>query len=96
VPQISRGVYVCLWKYLHYIEKNGFLEALQRAPGLGTALQDLMWLQSAVLNTPTSPEDAPKPSTPGPTMSLRSLLAEMEECAWIVMGHLEELNAPRC
>ena len=99
-PKFSRQVYLNLREYIHHNEID-FLEALQRAPSLKKTLEELLWLQRAVLNTPSSLDEvnyAPEPSTSGPTMSLCKLLAEVEECAWIIIHGLEdyELNALGC
>ncbi|OKP14953.1 hypothetical protein PENSUB_4443 [Penicillium subrubescens] len=99
-PKFSRKVYLILHKYIDHNE-GGFSETLQRTPGLKKTLEDLLWLQRAVLNTP-NPLDGvnhtPQSSTSGPTMSLCKLLAEAEECAWIIIDELPhyELNALGC
>jgi hypothetical protein len=96
-PQFSREIYLNLQEYIHHNEMR-FVETLERSPGLKKTLEDLLWLQRAVLNTPNSLDGVihtPKSSTSGPTMSLCKLLAEAEECAWIIIEGLEdhELNA---
>jgi hypothetical protein len=75
--------------------EDGFLDAVQRNPGLKITLEDLLWLQRAVLNTPCSSDEVDytlKKTMARPTMSLCDLLAEIEECAWFVLSRLEEMD----
>lgn len=89
-PKFSREVYLNLQKYIYHNE-GGFSKTLQRVPGLKKTLEDLLWLQRAVLNPPKSLDEVnhtSQSSTSGPTMSLCKLLDEAEECAWIIMDEV--------
>lgn len=98
--QSSREACSLLRYYIHE-NKPRFHSALQEIPNLQKTLRNFLWLQSAIVDPPyaCSLDEASYivgPSRRSPTMSLRNLIGEIEECAWFFLDILDSTGMLVC